>query len=110
MESTVERFILQGRLVSLNQITKMAEFYVKVPGSVARPLARKVIHRVRERHRQFRSEKNTFRVFKRFSIPGNDFIALVRAGILIPSTPPETLKTVGEVLEYLYHKAHRLRE
>ncbi len=109
IETRVEHLLAKGRRISLKQMTREVEFYLGVPPGVGRPVAKRVIHRVRCRHRLFRSEKRVRYVFEKFDIAPDDFTELADAGILTPSTPKPVLVVVGRVLKQLYHGSHRLR-
>lgn len=109
IETRVEHLLAKGRQISLRQLTKEVEFYLGVPPGVGRPVAKRVIHRVRCRHRLFRSERRVKYMFDKFDIAADDFNELADAGVLKPSTPKPVLVVVGRVLKQLYHGSHRLR-
>jgi len=109
IESTVEGLLAKGKKVSLNQVANMTTFYFKIPEGVSRALAKKIIHRVRERRRQFFSQKNLDRVHRKFNIPSADFIELADAGVVRPSTPDHVLESIGKTLQHYHHNSKRLR-
>src|SRR5574341_2044574 len=109
LESRVENLLAKGGRISLRQLTREVEHYLGVPPGVGRPVAKRVTHRVRCRHRLFRSEKRVKFMFDKYNISGDDFAELADAGVIGPSTPNAVLVVVGSVLTQLYHGSHRLR-
>lgn len=109
LESRVENLLAKGGRISLRQLTREVEHYLGVPPGVGRPVAKRVTHRVRCRHRLFRSEKRVKFMFDKYNISGDDFAELADAGVIGPSTPNAVLVVVGRVLTQLYHGSHRLR-
>ena len=109
MESVVEGILRKRKRVSLNHVAKMTEFYKGVPIEVAKPRAKRVIHRVRERHRDFKSTDNVMRAYKAYGIPPDDFRELAEAGVISPSTPKHVLESIGKTYRHLYDVSKRLR-
>ena len=109
MESLVEATLEKGDRVSAKKVAKMVAFYLKIPTGVATPIARKVIHRVRQRRRFFLHKGNIEKAFKKFSIPESDFLDLAKAGVINHATSDEALRVAGNILQRHYHVTKRLK-
>jgi len=109
IETFVENQIMKGKKVSLKQVANMLEVYQKYVPGVARTTAKRIIHRVRNRHRKFVDTENVNRMRVKYKIAPHDFVELTKAGVLTPSTPMVALKVVGDVLDHMYVVSRRLR-
>ena len=109
LETIVEGLLSKNKKVSLNYLTKMAVFYYKLPDGIARGLAKKVSHRIRERNRLFLSTRNINNAFKRFGIPPDEFNEMVEVGIIKAQTSNIVLEAIGDVLRHYHHASSRLR-
>jgi len=104
MEARLVNLIRRKLTISANQLAREAEYYFQIPKEVAKPVAKRVRHRIATRERRFRAPENVNRLHRHYSLMPHDFHMLSISGVIASNTSGEALRVLGAALSFLYQK------